>query len=99
MPSFSIMQALWRGYRERKTGSQEMTAVRERALSTAQNALPGTTLQTRSTAALFILQKTCSGRLIWALMELGKLNLAAAKGSLLLCMFSSVSKPISPLMS
>jgi hypothetical protein len=53
------MQALWRGYREHKTGAQEMIAVRERALSTTQNAVPGTTLQTQSTAALIILQTTC----------------------------------------
>jgi hypothetical protein len=86
---FFIMQALWRGYRYRKTGTQEMNALRERAFSTTQNAVPGTTLQTRSTSALIILQKTCSGRLIWALMELGKLNLPAAKDSLLLCMFLS----------
>jgi hypothetical protein len=71
-----LMQALWRGYRERKTGAQEMAAVRERALSIIHNALPGTTLRTRSSAALFVLQQTCSGRLIWALLELGKLNLS-----------------------
>jgi hypothetical protein len=68
-----------------------MSAVRERASSTMQNALPGTTLQIRSAAALFILQKTCSGRLIQALMELGKLNITVAKDSLLLCISLSFS--------
>jgi len=68
------LQAVWRGYRERKTANREMVAVRERALSSIHNALPGTTLQTRYTAALFMLKRVCSGRLIWTFTELGKLH-------------------------
>jgi len=73
------LQAVWRGYRERKTGTREMVAVRERALSSIHNALPGTTLQTRYTAALFMVKKVCSGRLIWAFTELGKLYISNSK--------------------
>jgi len=56
-----------------------MVAVRERALSSIHNALPGTTLQTRYTSALFMVKKVCSGRLIWAFTELGKLYLSSSK--------------------
>ena len=57
----------------RKSENSIMKEVRERALDTIQNAVPERTLRTRSFVALSILEKTCSGRLIWALMELGKL--------------------------
>ncbi|PSN35590.1 hypothetical protein C0J52_18716, partial [Blattella germanica] len=73
------IQAVWRGYRVRKTGTQAMIAVRERALSISRNAFPGLTLQTRSIAALRTLEKTCSGRLIWALMELDTITQLSPK--------------------
>jgi hypothetical protein len=57
----------------RQTGTQEIIAVRERALSSTHNALPGTTLQTRYARAMLMLKKACSGRLIWVFIELGKL--------------------------
>jgi hypothetical protein len=57
-----------------------MVAVRKRALSSIQNAFPGTKLQTRYTAALFMLKKVCSGRLIWAFTELGKLHFRGCEG-------------------
>ena len=68
----SLMQALWRGYTVRKTATQAMKKVRERALSTIRNAVPDRILRTRSLAALTTLEKSCLGSLIWALMELGK---------------------------
>lgn len=60
-----------------------MVAVRERALSSINNALPGTTLQTRYKDALFTLKKVCSGRLIWTFTELGKLYFSTSKESLM----------------